>query len=439
VDPVNRGLVSLAGGITKGASKIGLIKEDDPIAQAGFDLTPQQLIETRGQQVKEMTGSPWAGAIARKAMEFGPASPGSWVVPAAIAPAVQGVTNAITNNARANVAEAIANQGKNATRDATIEKLKAEGYAIPPSLVQTKSGLNTALESFGGKAAVKQEAALRAQEVSTALARKELGLSKDQALSPAVLQALKDGPNEAYKKVDALKPADYNMDWFPGYHDTNRLEQLTVARSKAHDLFEAAKVSRDPTIKDQAFEWKNKAAAIEYDMSRIAEASGDPSLIQQFGDARKQLAKIHEVDRALNDQTGHISSPTLGRALEKGAPLTGNLRTIGEFDNTFPQISREGEMVQAPGVSATNAITSAMLAGGGYAAMGPAGIAMAAAPALRGPVRNLILSKPYQNLMVNPKYAGPMDRALASMPPVQIDPMVAAILARGATSQNGDY
>lgn len=439
VEPVNRGLVSLAGGITKGASKIGLIKEDDPIAQAGFDLTPQQLIETRGKQIEQMTGSPWAGAIARKVEEFGPASPGSWAVPAMLAPAAQGTVNAITNNARGNVAKALADQGKNATRDATIEKLKAEGYAIPPSLVQTKSGLNTALESFGGKAAVKQEAALRAQEVSNALARKELGLTPDQSLSPAALKALKDEPNSVYAKVDALRPQDHGMEWFPGYHDTNRLEQLNIARAKAHDLFEAAKTNRDPTLKDQAFEWKQKAAAIEADMGRIAEASGNPELASQFAGARQKLAKIHEVDRALNDQTGNISSPALGKALEKGAPLSGHLKTIGEFDNTFPQISREGEMVQAPGVSATNAITSAMLAGGGAATMGPWGAAMGMAPALRGPVRSLILSKPYQNLMVNPKYAGPVDRGLAKIPQQQLDPMVAAILARGVTSQNGAY
>lgn len=439
VDPVNRGLVSLAGGITKGASKIGLIKEDDPIAQAGFDLTPQQLIETHGNQIKDMTGSPWAGAIAKKALEFGPASPGSWVVPAVLSQGAQGVTNAITSNARSNVTEALANQGKNATRDATIEKLKAEGYAIPPSLVQTKSGLNTALESFGGKAAVKQEAALRAQEVTNALVRKELGLPANAPLSDATLKSLKAEPNAVYSKVDALRPADYNMEWFPGYHDTNRLEQLNIARAKANDLFEAAKVSRDPTIKDQAFAFKQKASAIESDMGRIAEASGDPALAQQFAAARAKLAKIHEVDRALNGEAGTVSSPALGKALEKGKPLSGNLKTIGEFDNIFPQISRPGEMVPAPGVSATNAITSAILAGGGYAAMGPSGIAMAAAPALRGPVRNLILSKPYQKLMVNPSYAGPVDRALAAVPPVQIDPMVAAILARGATSQNGEY
>ncbi len=436
VEPVNRGLVSLAGGITKGAANMGLIKKDDPIAQAGFSLTPQQLIETRGKQIEEMTGSPWAGAIARKVEEFGPASPGSWAVPAALAPAAAGVTNAITNNARGNVAAALANQSRNATRDASIDRIQEAGYAIPPSLVQTHSGINTALESFAGKAALKQEAALRAQRLSTELATRDLGLPPTQALSPAVLRERHAHHNEPYETVDALRPQDFNMDWFPGYHDTDRLAQLTTARATANDLFRNA---RTRVERDEAFAARARAQAIEDDMGRIAEASGDPALMERFRNARTEHAKIRNVSEALNDQTGNVSSPILGKALNDGAPLTGNLRTIGEFDQVFPQISKTAETVPAPGVSATNAITSAMLAGGGAATMGPWGAMLAAAPLARGPVRNLILSRPYQNLMVNPRYAGPVDRGLAQIPQQQLDPMVAALLARGVTSQNGDY
>jgi hypothetical protein len=437
VEPVNNALVSLAGGATKGLSKIGVIDPNDPVAQAGFDLTPQQLVDIRGEQIKEMTGSPWAGAAARTLEQLGPASPGSWIVPAVASKAIEGGMNAVTNASRAKVAQAMAQQAPNAERNATIEKLQGEGYAVPPSLVQNKSAVNTALESFGGKAALKQEATIRNQEVSNALARKDIGMAPNQPLSTATVKALKAEPNAVYAKVDALKPSELNMDWFPGYHDTNRLEQLNIARAKAHDLFQAAKTSRDPTIKEQAFSWQQKANAIESDMGRIAQAAGDPNLVKQFADARTKLAKIHEVERALNSEAGRISAPAFGKALEKKVPLTGNLKTIGEFDNIFPQVSRPGEMVPAPGVSATNAITSAMLAGGGYAAMGPAGIALAAAPALRGPVRNLILSKPYQKLMVNPRYAGLPTTAAAQIPPVSIDPVVAALLGRMGTLPEG--
>lgn len=485
VDPVNRGLVSLAGGITKGASKIGLIKEDDPIAQAGFDLTPQQLIETHGNQIKDMTGSPWAGAIAKKALEFGPASPGSWVVPAVLSQGAQGVTNAITNNARSNVTEALANQGKNATRDATIEKLKAEGYAIPPSLVGTKSTINEALESFAGKAATKQQAALKAAENTTALAKRGIGVPADQALTDDLLKGMLDKESKAYKDVAALSPVakkalnDLQQTRFDAKEQWNYYnrsgnpeagKQARALSAKAEELEalidkEASTIVEQYGVRTSPAPMRNpppsdipqletRAITTGKDVGGPAEArvmpslemekigettAGDPNLLNNLRAARERMAKIHDVARALNESTGSVSAQHFGRDLRAGRPLTGELKTIGEFQRTFPQIAQDAEKIPAPGVSHVNSLTSAILGAGGYASMGPSGALLAAAPLARGPVRNLILSKPYQKLMVNPSYAGPVDRALAAVPPVQIDPMVAAILARGATSQNGEY
>lgn len=428
VEPVNKGLVSLAGGITKGASKIGLIKEDDPIAQAGFDLTPQQLIETRGQQIKDMTGSPWAGAIAKKVMEFGPASPGSWVVPAAIAPAVQGVTNAITGNARANVAEAMAAQSRNAARDATIADSTAKGYVIPPSLSGGKSSINEALESFGGKAAIKQEAALRNQQTTNALARKELGIPPNEALTPDLLASMRAGAATPYQEIASISPNAQGV-----------LEALKDARQQKNLALSEYQRQGTRSAYHAAQRYGMDADMLEKQLELEAGKAGRPELLQELATSRKKIAQIHAVEKALTDQTGNVSAPMLGRELDKYKPLTGELEAIGNFRNAFPQIAQEAEKVPAPGVSHVNSLTSAMLGAGGYAAGGPAGAMAGAIPMLRGPVRKMILSKPYQQLMVNPTYVGPVDRALASVPPVQINPMVAAMLARGVTSQNGDY
>jgi len=428
VDPVNRGLVSLAGGITKGASKIGLIDKKDPIAQAGFDLTPQQLIETHGNQIKDMTGSPWAGAIAKKALEFGPASPGSWVVPAVLAPVAQGVTNAVTGNARSNVAEALAQQSRNAVRDKTIAESVDKGYVIPPSLTGGKSTINEALESFAGKAATKQQAALRNQETTNALVRKELGLPKDAALDPQLLESMRQQAAKPYQDVAALSPNAQSV-----------LEALKDARQNKNLALNEYKRQGTRSAYHDAQRYGQEADLLEKQLELEASRAGQPQLMQDLAAARTTIAKIHDVERALTDQTGNVSAPMLGRELDKMKPLSGELEAIGNFRNAFPQVAQEAEKIPAPGVSHVNSLTSALLGAGGYASMGPGGALLAAAPLARGPVRNLILSKPYQNLMVNPSYAGPMDRALASVGPVHIDPMVAAVLARGVTSQNGAY
>lgn len=393
-----------------------------------FGSTPQQAAETSQKKVEELTGSPYAGEVARNATQL--AMPGNWVVPGGLAKLGSKGINAVTNHARGNVAEALMKQSQNSERDALIGKLKEKGYAFPPSLVNANP-VNTALESFAGKAATKQQATLDAQQLHNALVREELGLPPEAALKDTALEGLKAEPNAVYGKVDALRPQDHNMEWFPGYHDTNRLEQLKLARSKANDYFEAAKRgSTDPTIKDQAFEWKAKAQAIEDRMGQIAEASGEPGLPQQFTDARTKLAKIHEVSRALNSQTGNVNPQYFGRALDKKKPLTGNLRTIGEFDNIFEQISKRGESVPSPDVSHANSLTSMAAGTVGGVTLGPLGMAAAAIPLGRGPVRRMLLSPTYQKIMANPKYAGPVDRGLAQIPQTEIDPMVAAILAR---------
>ena len=62
-------------------------------------------------------------------------------------------------------------------------------------------------------------------------------------------------------------------------------------------------------------------------------------------------------------------------------------------------------------MSKAKLMMAGMLGSSGYYAGGPKGAALAALPFMEGPARSLILSKPYQAVMANPRYTQQADFA----------------------------
>lgn len=122
-----------------------------------------------------------------------------------------------------------------------------------------------------------------------------------------------------------------------------------------------------------------------------------PELLPELRQARQQIAKSYDIEKALNIGTGDISAPALARALDKGAPFTGNLRTVAEFGNAFPSSVREGARVPTAGVSKSEALASLLLGG----LISPIAAAL---PFASGPTRSMILSPAYQRQMAQPNY-----------------------------------
>jgi hypothetical protein len=283
-------------------------------------------------------------------------------------------------------------ESQNAIRDATLRAGHDEGLVVPPSAAG--GGFATsALESFGGKAAMGQEAALRNQGRVTDIARRELELPKNSAVSVDAIERQRNVWAEPYRQVAAIDP-----------EAKAALLDLRQARKDATTYWRHFDRSADPQSQTKASEFSAKVDTLEQYLEGIAANAGKPSLVDELRKARTKIAKSHDIERALNLGTGDVSAPTIGRALDAGRPLTGGLETIGRFQQAFPHFMREGEKVPAPQVSALNPITSALLGAGGYGALGPAGITLGAIPLLRGPTRSGLLSGPVQNSMM-PDYA----------------------------------
>lgn len=287
-------------------------------------------------------------------------------------------------------------ESQNAMRDKTLKEGLDAGYVVPPSATGQDGLLgwfSRRLESIGGKAAVGQEAAVKNQKVTNALARKEAGLPEDSAISVEALKDRRRVLSAPYRELREISPKV-----------SSALDDLQEARQEATGYWQEFARQGTMSARKEAVKLDLKADALENQLESAAVQAGKPDLVQRLREARRDIAKTHDVERALNVATGDVSAPILGSLVDKGKPLSGGLATAGKMQQGFPSYMREGERVPTPGVSKSEALTAALLGLGGYGTMGTYGAALAALPLASGPVRSAVLSGPYQSLL-KPSYS----------------------------------
>lgn len=283
-------------------------------------------------------------------------------------------------------ADAALRASQNSVRDNTLRQGQQAGYVVPPSAV-APSFVTNRLESIGGKAATGQEAALRNQAVTDKLAREAAGLTPEQAISLQNLRAARGTAASPYRELAALSPAA-----------ANDLQALQQARFDAKTYWKHYNRSAEPaslkTAQTADVEVKRLADALE----KHAADAGRQDLIPALTEARRRIAQNRQVQEAVNRGTGSVDASVIGRALDQGAPLSGPLKTIGEFQQAFKPYMREASAIPTPGVSKSEALASALLATGGHAATGsPAGVIAGGLPLLSGPARSAVLSNRVQS------------------------------------------
>lgn len=298
------------------------------------------------------------------------------------------IAGALTSRLSASNAAAETANALNQPKVAALQAGQEAGYVVPPSAVNP-SWINKRLESIAGKAAMSQEASVRNQGVTNSLARQAVGVPENVPLSNQALQGIRTAAGKPYQEVSGLSPIA-----------AQDLEALKQARFDMNAYFKHYNVSADPASLAKAKEAQNLASMLEDSLTNEAQSAGRADLIPQLTQARQQIAKTYDLGRALNDTTGDVSAPVIGALLKKGKPLTNELQTVGKFSQAFPQYVRDGAKIPTPGVSKSEAILGALLGSGGAVATGnPMGAALGALPLISGPVRSMLLSKPYQAMM----------------------------------------
>lgn len=290
------------------------------------------------------------------------------------------------------------------------------GYTVPPT--QAGGGvLNRMLEGMAGKASTLQEASVRNQNVTNKLATKSLGLPEDTVLTPEVLGGIRDDAGKAYEALKALpkKPAvladsTMNRAAVGEINPAKMVEDLKITRKDAEGYYNAYARSAHPEDLAKAKAFKAKATKLEDDLEQYASDMGKEDLVPKLRDARQLIAKTYTVENAMNKTTGTVDAKELAKRLQKGKPMSEELKQIGEFAQAFPKAAQKPEIIGGTiGISPLD-YTVAGLTGGASMLGGSdketTGAATLAALLARPGARKAVLSNRMQNKLIQQEAKG---------------------------------
>lgn len=142
----------------------------------------------------------------------------------------------------------------------------------------------------------------------------------------------------------------------------------------------------------------------------------DPSLMDRFANARQKLAQINSVQQAFKAAKGEgVSATNLARQLDKGAPLTGAMKTVAEAAQRFPRAFQDASKIRDSGPMSN----LDWKLEGGLGALSPFA-AIKTFPLLATPIglRALLGSDLYQHMAFDPRLgASPVMRGMAGALP----------------------
>lgn len=319
------------------------------------------------------------------------------------------------------------------TLRASVEAARGAGYVIPPT--QAKPTLaNRLLEGFSGKLTTAQNASARNQPVTNALARAGIGADD---LSPEAIQSVRNKANAAYdelaqfgqfqaddtlrasiqkaagnkalpgianKEVDALVESLSQQTTLDAQQTIESIKRLRYEGS-------GNKSAADPVKRALGSAQMKIAGALEDVIDRNLAATGAQDLLTNYRAARQTLAKVYDVEKALNPTSGNVDAKKLAALLKKGRPLTGELRTIAEFGSNFPKAAQTlegmGSLPQSSPLDWTAATGLSLATSNPLMMAGVAARPLARAATLSPMVQNRLASpaasSDLANLLANPE------------------------------------
>jgi hypothetical protein len=301
-----------------------------------------------------------------------------------------------------------------------VKEARDLGYVIPPTQANP-SLLNRIIEGTAGKLSTAQNASARNQEITNRLTAKSLGLPEDTVITPQVLSSLRNTAGQAYDQLGNIgvimpnksyydqldnikKPFVATQQSFPNQTPS---PVINLVNSLKTDFFDSSsaieKIKQLRTQADDAFRTgntevgraaKQAATALENAIEDHLTTTKQTDLLGKFRDARQLIAKTYTVEKAANQTTGTIDAKKLAAQLQKGKPLSGELKSVAQFSQAFPKASQATEpMGSLPQFSPLDYFAGLV---GGVSTGGLGAGAVLARPALR----SLALSSPVQNRLL---------------------------------------
>jgi len=324
---------------------------------------------------------------------------------------------------------------KNVARDATLAAGRQAGFVVPPSSVNP-STFNRAVEGLSGKIATQQAAAIKNQTITNALAKAELGLADEAALTPATLETVRKQAGLAYQVVkqagriatdgtylDDLAKIAQSVDEiakdFPdldigaskeitglvdgmlrdSFDSSSAVTLLKTLRKSASGNLSGINVA-DPAKQALGRAQRQAAEVLEDQVVRHLTANGMEEAATNFDQARTLIAKTYSIESAL--QGSNVNAQKLAQQLSKRKPLSGGLATAAKMAAEFPAA------MAVPKGSPVSAL-DALVGVGGPLTGNPA---LLAYPLGRAVARGGILSAAGQNAMLKPSSGAAGDSVL---------------------------
>jgi len=159
-------------------------------------------------------------------------------------------------------------------------------------------------------------------------------------------QAFKDGAAKLGERLRQLSSE------FPEIVSNPELEKLSDTLANKDKLTPQGAVSlvrklrsdskanirnQDPNKQALGYAQRDAAGLIDDLLDRQITAAGKPGLVDRYKQARQTLAKVHDLESATNEATGDVDAQKLSKLQGRGAPLTGDLKTIADAATAFPK------------------------------------------------------------------------------------------------------
>lgn len=342
------------------------------------------------------------------------------------------------------------------------------GFRGLPS--ETSPGVvNIAAESVAKQAPLVRQLVAHNERNASNLVKADFGLPDTAPLNEAAIRGIKSRAETQYAYLKSLpdridvRRVDPTFDnkvqnltqdfaalqqYLPQMYKANTLRRLQADMSRLDKITPEGIIDLTKSLRDMAtrtlknpdasteavnaaYAFKNASNALENVLATHLQQRGLPQMYEAFTNARRDIAKAHTVEETTNLVTGMVDPQKLRRAMEKGEPLDGNMRTVARAAAAMPNVVRSAEGMLTPegmvlsDVAMSVGIPSALMAGRPGVAAGLAG-GMVARPA----VRAALASGPYQRAMATPR---------GTVPRAPMGPVGAAQAGVGALGVQAPY
>jgi hypothetical protein len=315
-------------------------------------------------------------------------------------------------------------QMQNVNKDTLLNKAQKEGYIALPSDVGAGKGAK-ALETISGKFKSEELASAKNQNVSNNLTRKYLGLPESAPINVDTLDNIRSSMSPAYeavKQTGTINLGEKNPfsklvenvqfaqggknalmgEVKPNYaiNSSDAVEQIKQLRATGDAYYKSGTNIQKPNPVELALgrQYIAEANKLENILENHVSQIGQPELIQNLKNARKEIAKTYTVQNALVGENV-IDYRKIGKLIDK-KPITGELELAARFAKEFPRVNKP-VAYQPTAFTLPDVYGTAI--GGALDLM--TGVPLATAlPAARVGGRYLMESAPFQQRYVRPQY-----------------------------------